>query len=101
LLIACHILPGASTLATPSHRPPDSTKSPTVVAIRETRARLTAVSLRRLREGLFKLELQIVEDMVTSGLNRAKVRALSHCARALEGAGRAAGDGARAVPRKS
>jgi hypothetical protein len=45
---------------------------------------LTAVALRRLREGVFRLELQLVEDMVAGGIDMAKVRALSHCARTLD-----------------
>jgi hypothetical protein len=78
------VCPGASALTTPSPRSPDLTKSPTVVAIREARQRLTASSLRRLREGLFRLELQLVEDMVTDGIDVPRVTALSHCARALD-----------------
>jgi hypothetical protein len=61
----------------------DQTKSPAVIAIRQTRTRLTAFALRRLREGVFRLELQLVESMVPDGIDMAKVRALSHCARAL------------------
>jgi hypothetical protein len=45
---------------------------------------LTAVALRRLREGVFRLELQLVESMVAGDIDMAKVRALSHCSRALE-----------------
>ena len=53
-------------------------------AIRASRAKLTALSLRRLREGLFKLELELLQDMVTGGINIARVTALSHCAHAIE-----------------
>ena len=65
-------------------RPPDSSKSPTANAIRETRARLTQLSLRRVREGLYRLELQLIEELVTGGIDVPRVTALSHCARALE-----------------
>jgi hypothetical protein len=73
-----------STNDRPRHRSPDINKSPTANAIRETRAKLTGTSLRRLREGLFKLQLQLVQDMVTGGVNIARVAAVSDCARALE-----------------
>jgi hypothetical protein len=62
----------------------DPTKSPTVVAIREACARLTAGSLRRLKESLFKLQLSLIEDMIVGGINVSKVAAVSHCARAIE-----------------
>jgi hypothetical protein len=65
-------------------RSPRINKSPTANAIRETRAKLTGTSLRRLREGLFKLQLQLIQDMVTGGVNIARVAAVSDCARALE-----------------
>jgi hypothetical protein len=62
----------------------DSAKGPVRTAIRASRAKLTALSLRRLREGLFKFELELLQDMVTGGINLARVTALSHCARAIE-----------------
>jgi hypothetical protein len=65
-------------------RSPAINKSPTANVIRSTRAALTGTSLRRLREGLFKLELQLVEQMVVGGIDISRVTALSHCARALE-----------------
>lgn len=37
-------------------RAPDRSKGPTATAIRESAARLSPLALRRLREGLFKLE---------------------------------------------
>jgi hypothetical protein len=39
---------------------------------------------RRLREGLFHLELQLLQDMVTGGIDISRVTALSHCAHAIE-----------------
>jgi hypothetical protein len=65
-------------------RGPDVNKSPTANAIREKRALLTITSLRRLRERLFKLELELLEQMVTGGIDIPRVTALSHCARAIE-----------------
>lgn len=62
----------------------DRTKSPTVVEIRASVARLSPISLRRLREGLFRLELQLIEDMIVSGIDIPKVTAIAHCARAIE-----------------
>jgi hypothetical protein len=53
-------------------------------ATRASRAKLTALSLRRLRGGLFKLELELLQDMVTGGINIARVTALSHCAHDIE-----------------
>jgi hypothetical protein len=47
----------------------DPTKSETVVAIRASVARLSPLTLRRLREGLFRLELQLIEDMVIAGID--------------------------------
>jgi hypothetical protein len=74
----------ADTNDRPILRPPDINKSPTASAIRETRAKLTGTSLRRLREGLFKLQLQLLHDMVTSGVTIAKVATVAHCRAALE-----------------
>ena len=65
-------------------RAPHISKGPVPTAIRASRAKLTALSLRRLREGLFKLELELLQDMVTGGINIARVTALSHCAHAIE-----------------
>lgn len=62
----------------------DHTKGDTVQAIRAAVTRLSPISLRRLREGLFKLQLQLLEDMVVSGIDVPKVQAVSHCARAIE-----------------
>jgi hypothetical protein len=79
----------------------DHSKSETVVAIRQSVARLSPLTLRRLREGLFRLELQLVDDMIVGGVDVARVTALSplrprhrgrrsapeRCARALEAKG--------------
>jgi hypothetical protein len=40
--------------------------------------------LRRLLEEVFKLELTLIEGMITGGINIARVAAVAHCARALE-----------------
>jgi hypothetical protein len=73
--------PAATSLR---QRAPDSSKGPVPTAIRASRAKLTALSLRRLREGLFKFELELLHDMVAGGINIARVTALSHCAHAIE-----------------
>jgi hypothetical protein len=54
-------------------RAPHISKGPVPTAIRASRAKLTALSLRRL-----------LQDMVTGGINIARVTALSHCAHAIE-----------------
>jgi hypothetical protein len=77
-------LPSRRIEARTNDRPPDINKSATANAIRETRARLTVTALRRLREGLFKLELSLIEDMIASGIDISKVTSVSHCARVLE-----------------
>jgi hypothetical protein len=77
-------LPTRRIEARTNDRPPDINKSLTANAIRETRAKLTGSALRRLREGLFKLELTLIEDLITGGLSIPKVAAISHCACALE-----------------
>jgi hypothetical protein len=73
-------------LSTPSTavRSPDPSKSETVVAIRQARTRLTALSLRRLKEGVFRLELQLIEAMVTDGVDLAKVQTVASAARCIE-----------------
>ena len=58
-------------------------KNPTVVAIRESRAKLTGPDLRRLREGLFKLQLLFIERMVEGGVETAFVAGLADCTAAL------------------
>jgi hypothetical protein len=65
-------------------RAPDPTKSETVQQIRASVARLSPLSLRRLREGLFRLVLQMIEEMITGGIDPMRVQAVSHCARAIE-----------------
>jgi hypothetical protein len=65
-------------------RPPDASQSPTVKALREARLRLTSVSLRRLRERLFKLQLELLEELAAGDISIPKVTAVSHCARTLE-----------------
>ena len=65
-------------------RAPDPTKSETVIAIRAAVAKLSPLTLRRLREGLFKLELQLVSDMIEGGVDVVRVRAVSDCARCIE-----------------
>jgi hypothetical protein len=63
---------------------PSPDKSETVVAIRAAVARISPLSLRRLKENLFALELRLVDDMITGGVDVMRVQALSHCARAIE-----------------
>lgn len=71
-------------MPTPAARAPDPTKSETVVAIRASVAKLTPLTLRRLKENLFALELQLVTDMVEGGVDLLRVQGLSHCARCIE-----------------
>jgi hypothetical protein len=52
-------------------------------AIRASRAKLTMLSLRRLREELFRLQLQSIQDMIVGGVNVSKIAELSHCATAI------------------
>ena len=61
----------------------DRTKSETVTQIRATVARLSPLSLRRLKENLFALELQLVNDMIIDGVDVLRVQALSHCCDAI------------------
>jgi hypothetical protein len=75
--------PERSPMPTPAVRV-DRTKSDTVVAIRASVAKLSPLTLRRLREGLFRLELQLVGEMIAGGVDVPRVTALSHCARAIE-----------------
>lgn len=63
---------------------PDTSKSETVAAIRASVAKLTPLSLRRLKENLFALELKLVGDMIEGGVDILRVQALSHCSRAIE-----------------
>jgi len=62
----------------------DPTKSETVVVIHASVARLSPITLRRLREGLFRLELQLIEDMVITGIDVPKVTAISHVCGTIE-----------------
>lgn len=62
----------------------DLTKSDTVIAIRASVARLSPLSLRRLGEGLFRLELQLIEDMIVAGIDVPEVTAISHVCRTIE-----------------
>lgn len=52
-------------------------------AIRASRAKLTMLSLRRLREELFRLQLQSIQDMIVGGVEVSKIAELSHCATAI------------------
>jgi hypothetical protein len=65
-------------------RSPDSSKSPTVTAIRATRARLTPITLRRLREQLFKLELELLEQMIERGVDLTLVAVVANTTKVLE-----------------
>jgi hypothetical protein len=65
-------------------RAPDSSKSQVVVEIRDRVAKLSPLSLRRLKENLFALQLKLVDDMITDGVDVLRVQALSHCSRAIE-----------------
>jgi hypothetical protein len=67
-----------------AHRSPDPSQSPTVKAIRETRAKLTTITLRRLREQLFRLELSLLEQMVERGVNLELVAVAANTAKVLE-----------------
>jgi hypothetical protein len=71
-------------MPSPAARAPDPSKSPTVIAIRETRAKLTTITLRRLREQLFRLELSLLEQMVESGVNLELVAVTANTAKVLE-----------------
>jgi hypothetical protein len=63
-----------------------------VQQIRAATARISPLSLRRLREGLFKLELQIIEDMITGGIDPVRVTALSHYCNAIAAVEMLSGD---------
>jgi hypothetical protein len=52
-------------------------------AIRPSRVKLTMLSLRRLREELFPLQLQSIQDMIVDGVDVSKIVELSHCATAI------------------
>jgi hypothetical protein len=64
-------------------RSPDSTKRPTVVEIRSIGKKLTTISLRRLREDIFKLELSLLSQMVEGGVDAHRLAAVSHCTAAI------------------
>ena len=49
---------------------------------RASRAKLTMLSLRRLREELFRLQLQSIQDMIVGGVDVSKLAEPSHCATA-------------------
>lgn len=70
----------------------DLTKSDTVQQIRATAARISPLSLRRLREGLFKLQLQMIEDMITGGVDPMRAVALSHVHNAIAAVEQLGGD---------
>jgi hypothetical protein len=74
----------STTIDRASPRSTDSSKSPTVIAIRATRAKLTTITLRRLREQLFRLELSLLEQMVESGVNLELVAVAANTAKVLE-----------------
>ena len=71
-------------LPMPAAHPVDQSKSETAIAIRASVARLSPISLRRLKENLFRLELSLVEDMITGGVDPMRCQAISHCARTIE-----------------
>jgi hypothetical protein len=54
------------------------------MAIRAAVAKLSPLSLRRLREGLFKLQLQLIEDMITTSIDVPKVTAITHVCRTID-----------------
>jgi hypothetical protein len=58
-------------------------KRPTVVAIREIRARLGQHRLSRLREDLFRLQLSFLEQMVEQGVDAAFVAGVANTAQAI------------------
>ena len=62
----------------------DPTKSETVLEIRDRVARLSPVSLRRVREDLFRLELRLVGDMIESGVDIPRATAISHVCRTID-----------------
>jgi hypothetical protein len=60
-----------------------------------SQAKLTILSLRRLREELFQHQLASIQNMVDSGVDDDKIAALSHCTAAI-----AAIDTLQGVPHK-
>jgi hypothetical protein len=66
-----------------SVRSPDSTKRPTVVEIRATRAKLTMLSLQKLREDVFRLQLSLLQQMVEGGVDPKRIEAIAHCAQVI------------------
>jgi hypothetical protein len=63
---------------------PDVNKGPTANAIRATRARLTPITLRWLREDLFRLELSLLEQKVENGVDLTVVAVLANTSKVLE-----------------
>jgi hypothetical protein len=61
-------------------RSPDSAKRPTVVEIRTIGLKLTMLSLRTLREDVFKLQLSLLQQMVEGGVDPQRIAAIAHCA---------------------
>jgi hypothetical protein len=59
-------------------------QGPVPTAICASRAKLTALGLRRLKEHLFMLQSSVIEDMIRGGINISKVTVVSHVAKAIE-----------------
>jgi hypothetical protein len=66
-----------------SIRSPDSTKRPTVVEIRSIGKKLTTISLRKLREDVFKLQLSLLQQMVEGGVDPHRIAVVADCARVI------------------
>jgi hypothetical protein len=76
-----HATPLSRDLDTLRPSAPHISKGPVptaIRAIRASRAKLTALSLRRFREELFRRQLVAIQDMVDSGVDAAKIADLSH-----------------------
>jgi hypothetical protein len=66
-----------------SVRSPDSSKRPTVVEIRTIGRKLTTISLRKLREDVFKLQLSLLQQMIEGGVDPHRIAAIAHCAQVI------------------
>jgi hypothetical protein len=58
----------------------DHSKEPTATAIHASVARLSPLTLRRLHEQLFRLQLSLIEQMVAEGVSVPLVTAVGHTA---------------------
>ena len=56
----------------------DHSKSPVVTEIRATVARLSPLLLPRLKENLFRLELSLIQEMISGGVDPLRCQAVSH-----------------------